>query len=61
MFSFMNPVKDKFGKVDFKTMNNDIVINSLKNHFGIDARASGRNDLIVEDGKKVSGSAYKLK
>jgi lipoate-protein ligase A len=28
--------------------------------FGINAEASGRNDMVV-DGKKISGSAYKLK
>jgi len=28
-------------------MNNDILINALKNKFNIDAKASGRNDLIV--------------
>ena len=42
-------------------MNNDILIGSLKKHFGIEAEASGRNDLIVQDNKKISGSAYKLK
>ena len=45
-------------------MNNDILINALKNKFNIDAKASGRNDLIVQNegvDKKISGSAYKLK
>lgn len=58
VFSFINPVKD-YGKQDFKTMNNEVLIESL-NKFGIKAEASGRNDLIV-NGRKVSGSAYKLK
>jgi lipoate-protein ligase A len=39
-------------------MNNSVLIESLK-HFGVDAVPSGRNDIHV-DGKKVSGSAYKL-
>lgn len=58
MFSFFNPVKDLV-KEDFKTMNNDILINSLAS-FDIEAEVSGRNDLCVQ-GRKVSGSAYKLK
>lgn len=40
-------------------MNNDILINALDS-FGIQAEPSGRNDLVVQ-GRKVSGSAYKLK
>ena len=36
-----------------------MLLNSLKS-FGVVGEASGRNDLTV-DGKKVSGSAYKLK
>lgn len=58
VFSFINPVED-FAKQDFKTMNNEVLIESLK-AFGVEGKASGRNDLEV-DGKKVSGSAYKLK
>ena len=45
-------------------MNNDILLNSLQNGFGITAEASGRNDLVVEHegvNRKISGSAYKLK
>lgn len=58
-FSFIHPDYDA-GRTDFKTMNNQVLIDSLKT-FGIgNAEASGRNDLVV-DGKKVSGSAYKLK
>lgn len=45
-------------------MNNDILISSLES-FGVNAHASGRNDLIIkQDGqhdRKISGSAYKLK
>jgi lipoate---protein ligase len=41
-------------------MNNEVLINSLQ-AFGIkDAEPSGRNDIVL-DGKKISGSAYKLK
>jgi len=66
VFSFLNPITS-FDKVDFKTMNNDILINCLKNGFGITAEASGRNDLIIpksqgfDTDRKISGSAYKLK
>lgn len=45
-------------------MNNDILLNALKNGFGIEAMASGRNDLVTHHegvDKKISGSAYKLK
>ena len=58
VFSFINPIDD-FAKQDFKTLNNEVLLNSLKS-FGVVGEASGRNDLTV-DGKKVSGSAYKLK
>ena len=58
VFSFINPIED-FSKQDFKTLNNEVLINSLAS-FGIKALASGRNDMEV-DGRKISGSAYKLK
>lgn len=57
MFSFMNPIAD-FSKEDYKTMNNEVLVQSL-DKFGVKAEPSGRNDIHV-DGKKVSGSAYKL-
>ena len=57
VFSFINPID--FEKEDFKTLNNEVLINALS-EFGVKGEASGRNDLVV-DGKKVSGSAYKLK
>ena len=64
VFSFINPIKE-FDKIDYKTMNNDILLASLKNGYGIKAEPSGRNDLIIKDDqgldKKISGSAYKLK
>ena len=62
VFSFINPIE--FEQQDFKTMNNDILLGALKNGFGINAQASGRNDLVTQhEGveKKISGSAYKLK
>ncbi|CDW73105.1 lipoate-protein ligase a [Stylonychia lemnae] len=57
VFSFINPIED-FSKEDYKTMNNDILINALSK-FNVQAEPSGRNDIHV-NGKKVSGSAYKL-
>ena len=39
-------------------MNNVILINALK-EFQVKAEPTGRNDICV-DGRKVSGSAYKL-
>lgn len=62
VFSFINPI-NSFESTDFKTMNNDILLASLQ-EFGVTAKASGRNDLVVEHqsvDKKISGSAYKLK
>ncbi len=41
-----------------KERNTDIIVRALK-RFQIDAAASGRNDIVV-DGKKISGSAFKL-
>lgn len=63
MFSFINPIDTK--TQDFKTMNNDILISSLR-QFGVtNAAASGRNDLVIkregDHDRKISGSAYKLK
>jgi lipoate-protein ligase A len=40
-------------------MNNEILLQALAD-LGVKAEASGRNDLVV-DGRKISGSAYKLK
>mmetsp|Transcript_10567 Transcript_10567/g.20345 ORF Transcript_10567/g.20345 Transcript_10567/m.20345 type:complete len:331 (-) Transcript_10567:74-1066(-) len=44
--------------VDSKVLNNQMLIQCLAS-LGIEAEASGRNDLICK-GKKISGSAYKL-
>lgn len=35
-----------------KSLNNGVILNVLKNHFGVVGEASGRNDLMT-DGKKV--------
>ena len=57
MFSFINPIYD-FTKENYKTMSNSIIIKALE-QIGVKAEPSGRNDICV-DGKKVSGSAYKI-
>lgn len=47
------------GRADYsKERNSGIIIRALA-RFGITADASGRNDILVE-GRKISGSAYKL-
>ncbi|ELR20191.1 lipoyltransferase and lipoateprotein ligase [Acanthamoeba castellanii str. Neff] len=53
-FTFLSNV----GAFD-KVRNSGILINALKKRFNITASASGRNDILV-DGKKISGSAYKI-
>ena len=58
VFSFINPITD-FATQDFKKLNNEVLLNALR-ELGVEGKASGRNDLEI-DGKKVSGSAYKLK
>ncbi|SPJ11869.1 lipoate-protein ligase 1 [Plasmodium sp. DRC-Itaito] len=35
-----------------------IILNTLKNHFNIEAKTQGRNDITVND-QKISGSAFK--
>ncbi len=46
-------------KEDYKTMNNDVLIKSLQKIGIRGAEPTGRNDICV-NGRKVSGSAYKL-
>jgi lipoate---protein ligase len=53
-FSFINPKSPQ----DFKQKNNSIVLRALS-ILDIEAETSGRNDIVV-DGKKISGSAYKI-
>lgn len=58
-FSFLTPVFSEKYPLDYaKKINNEIILNSLKN-LNINAELSGRNDILCE-GKKVSGSAYKM-
>ena len=47
VFSFINPIDD-FSKEDFKTMNNEVLLGALEEHFGVRGEASGRNDLVVD-------------
>lgn len=56
-FSFLQGKRDHD-----KDINNEILINALRN-FGLNAYASGRSDLLIMDGveKKISGSAFKQK
>lgn len=44
--------------IDFKKINTEIIINAFKK-LNVDVEFSGRNDLHV-DGKKISGSAFKI-
>lgn len=41
-----------------KKVNNQIIIDSIKDTFNVDADSSGRNDVVVGD-KKVAGSAFR--
>ena len=43
-------ISSEFKKAD----NNQILLNALKEGFGIDAQASGRNDLVTSDGRKAN-------
>lgn len=54
-FSFIHGSRDH-GKDD----NNAIILKALES-LGISAKASNRSDLILEDGRKFSGSAFKQK
>jgi len=59
-FSFMNPHASFEDQRDFKTMNNGVLLDALA-RLGVDgAEPSGRNDLVV-GGRKVSGSAWRLR
>ena len=58
-FTFINPHASAKDQSDYKTMNNDVLLNALA-RFGVEAEASGRNDLAI-GGSKVSGSAYKMR
>ncbi|MAZ47998.1 MAG: hypothetical protein CME65_05510 [Halobacteriovoraceae bacterium] len=54
-FSFIHPSRDHH-----KDDNNKIILNALED-LGIKAKASNRSDLILEDERKFSGSAFKQK
>ena len=54
-FSFIHGARDHA-----KDDNNAIILNALES-LGIKAKASNRSDLILEDGRKFSGSAFKQK
>jgi len=58
-FSFVNPHASAEDASDFKTFNNEVLLDALT-RFGIEGEMSGRNDLTV-GGRKVSGSAYRLR
>jgi lipoate-protein ligase A len=58
-FSFITPHSSFEDQRDFKTMNNDVLLDALS-RFGIEAEASGRNDLVVAGGRKISGSAWRI-
>lgn len=60
-FTFMSPRDGSLTPKELYAKNNDILIGALK-RLGIDAQASGRNDLVVEsqgESFKISGSAFK--
>eukprot|EP00831_Metopus_contortus_P064900 TRINITY_DN58036_c0_g1_i1.p1 TRINITY_DN58036_c0_g1~~TRINITY_DN58036_c0_g1_i1.p1 ORF type:complete len:370 (-),score=45.18 TRINITY_DN58036_c0_g1_i1:38-1147(-) len=59
-FSFLNPITPENEKIDFKYMNTDVLVDAMKELRISGAEPSGRNDILV-NGKKVSGSAYKLR
>lgn len=55
-FTFLSPKSDYS-----RSINSGIILNALK-HFGVDAEASGRNDIVVpmSDGpRKISGAAFR--
>jgi lipoate-protein ligase A len=55
VFTFITP---SASNVDCKVLNNHLLLTTLKT-LGVEAEASGRNDLMSK-GKKISGSAYKM-
>ena len=60
-FTFMSPREASLTPKELYAKNNDILLGALR-RLGIEAQASGRNDLVVESqGElfKISGSAFK--
>lgn len=58
LFSFISPYYTDGDGSECKQRNNRILVAALKS-LGIEAEASGRNDILT-GGKKISGSAFKL-
>lgn len=55
----MYPAKNEKYPLDkAKEINNAIILKALSN-LGVEAELSGRNDILC-NGKKISGSAYKM-
>jgi len=54
-FSFVSPMNSS---ADYKARNNSILLRALHS-LDFEAQVSGRNDITL-DGKKISGSAYKI-
>ena len=50
--SFFSPVKD-FQESDYKTTNNELLIDALTNLGIHGARASGRNDIVIDNKQSV--------
>lgn len=58
VFSFFHPIKS-FKDSDYKTMNNELLVQALESLGIQSAEASGRNDIVIGN-RKISGSAYKI-
>eukprot|EP00826_Nyctotherus_ovalis_P034465 TRINITY_DN2879_c0_g2_i12.p1 TRINITY_DN2879_c0_g2~~TRINITY_DN2879_c0_g2_i12.p1 ORF type:complete len:373 (-),score=79.60 TRINITY_DN2879_c0_g2_i12:66-1184(-) len=58
-FSFLDPLAEVPSSANFKEYNTDVLLEALGSLGVGKAEKSGRNDIVIE-GKKVSGSAYKL-
>lgn len=58
-FSFLDPLGEVPSSASFKEYNTDVLLQALRSLGVAKAEKSGRNDIVIE-GKKVSGSAYKL-
>ena len=50
--SFFSPVKD-FQESDYKTTNNELLIDALTDLGIYGARASGRNDIVIDNKQSV--------
>jgi len=52
-FSFLTPMEMEHSPDKVKQQDNEILISALKT-LGVEAQASGRNDLVILDNKKVN-------